>query len=356
MALSRKTFGKPEDFPDDLKWHDVRDWGIEGKGWSNTRRYFDRFPAQAKASVREPVWQLSRHSAGMAVRFVSDAAKIQVRYILLSDELALSNMPATGVSGLDLYAEDADGNMRWVSVVAPNDQSMDIAIADDLIPRKQRYTLYLPLHNSVGALSIGVPPEAAFEPVAPRTKPPIVFYGTSIMQGLCASRPGMAFPAILGRRLNHPYLNLGFSGHGWMDLEVGALMGELEAAVFVLDCLPNMGEAAITARTVPFVRQLRAARPDTPILLVEDRTFANTPFFNDRAGYLQRRRNAYNRAYQSLLAEGIEQLYYLAGDQLLGDDGEATTDGSHPNDLGMMRYADAYEPVLRAILDSSAGM
>lgn len=347
MGFPRKTLGKSHDF----QWHDVRDWGVEGKGWQDTLRYFDRFPAKAKPSVREPVWNLSRHAAGMSVQFVSDATAIQVRYSLLSDELALPNMPATGVSGLDLYAEDAAGIDRWVSVVAPTDQVVDIAIAEDLISRKQRYTLYLPLHNSIDTLEIGVAPDALFEPILPRTEKPMVFYGTSIMQGLCASRPGLAFSAILGRRLHRPFLNLGFSGNGRMEPEVGALLAELDAAVFVIDCLPNMGEAEIVERTVPFVRQLRDARPNTPILLVEDRTFPNTPFFFDRAEYLQRRRDAYQRAYQDLVEAGIEQLYYLEGDHLLGHDTEGTTDGSHPNDLGMMRYADAYEPVLQAILN-----
>lgn len=349
MAASRRVLGQF----DELEWHDVQSWGVEGKGWRNTLSYFDRFPRKAQASVREPVWKLSRHAAGMCVQFASDAPTIQVRYTLLSAELALPNMPATGVSGLDLYAKDAQGIDRWVSVVAPTNQIVDVPLAtEDFEIGKRHYTLYLPLHNSVGSLEIGVDGDSFFEPVAPRTEKPMVFYGTSIMQGLCASRPGIAFPAILGRRLNRPFINLGFSGNGTMDAEVGALLGELEACVFVIDCLPNMGEELIVERTEPFVRQLRKAQPTTPILLVEDRTFPNAPFFSDSEAYLRRRRDAFRRAYQNLLDEGIEQLYYLEGDHLLGHDTEGSTDGSHPNDLGMMRYADEYEPILRSILTS----
>jgi len=83
---------------------------------------------------------------------------------------------------------------------------------------------------------------------------------------------GMAYPAILGRRLDRPTLNLGFSGNGTMDLEVAALLAELDAAVYVIDCLPNMNASAVAERTEPMVRRLRSARPKAPIVLVEDRT------------------------------------------------------------------------------------
>ncbi|MDH3651580.1 MAG: hypothetical protein OEQ53_17990, partial [Saprospiraceae bacterium] len=127
-------------------------------------------------------------------------------------------------------------------------------------------------------------------------------------------------------------------------------LAELDPSVYAIDCLPNMNDDMISERAAPLVRQLRQARPGTPILLVEDRSFTNTPFFPQRRERHRSNRIALNQAYQGLLAEGIQNLFYLAGDHLLGLDGEAATDGSHPNDLGMMRYADAYEPALRAIL------
>ena len=346
MAMPRFAWSRPVD----VEWHDVREWGVEGKGWSDTLRYFDRLPGKAQTSVREPVWTLSRHSAGMCVRFVSEATTIQVRYTLLSDQLAMPHMPATGVSGLDLYGEDNEGIDRWVSVVRPTSQTVEVTIAKDLRPGRRRYTLYLPLYNGVESLEIGVDAEAVFEPVAPRSEKPMVFYGTSIMHGACASRPGMAFPAILGRRLNRPVINLGFSGNGRMEPEVGALLAELDPCVYVIDCLPNMNEAMITERAGPLVRQLRDAHPRTPLLLVEDRSFTNAPFFPKRAAHHHASRNAFKHVYLNLLDAGVEHLYYLDGEHLLGHDGEAATDGSHPNDLGMMRYADAYEPALRAIL------
>jgi lysophospholipase L1-like esterase len=335
---------------EEVEWYDVKQIGVEGKGWRDTQRFYDRLPSKALGVVREPVWNLSRHSAGMCMRFITNAPDIYVRYRLLSDRLAMPHMPATGVSGLDLYAQDARGIDRWVGVVKPDQQQMDTTIAKDLASGIRTYTLYLPLYNGVEALEVGVPKGSSFEGLSPRDERPMVFYGTSIMHGACASRPGMAFPAILGRRLKRPTLNLGFSGNGRMEPEVAELLAELDPCVYVIDCLPNMNENTIGERAVPLVKRIRSAHEHTPILLVEDRSFTNTSFFPKRKVHHQKSRMALKKTYRELLDAGVENLYYLGGDSLLGNDGEAATDGSHPNDLGMVRYAEAYEPVLRNIL------
>ncbi len=345
-ALPRTTRAKYQP----LNWHDVRDWGVEGKGWNDTLRYFDRLPGKAQGVVREPVWNLSRTATGMTVRFVTDSPGIHVRYQLLSENLAMSHMPATGVSGLDLYAIDAQGVERWANVVRPESQHIETTIAQGLRPGTRQYTIYLPLRNGVESLEIAVEEGADFETVAPRAERPIVFYGTSIMHGACASRPGMAISAILGRRLRRPTINLGFAGNGKMEPEVGALLAELDPCVFAIDCLPNMNAELIDERAVPLVRQLRRARPETPILLVEDRSFTNTRFFPAREERHRTNRESFRRVFRQLQNEGVSGLHYLDGEQLLGDDGEAATDGSHPSDLGMVRYADAYEPALRNLL------
>ena len=191
----------------------------------------------------------------------------------------MPHMPATGVSGLDLYATDAQGVDRWASVIRPDAMEIETAIAEGLRTGTRRYTLYLPLYNGVESLEIGTEEGALFEPLAPRDEKPILFYGTSIMHGACASRPGMAISAILGRRLNRPVINLGFSGNGRMEPEVGAFLAEQDPAVFAIDCLPNMNEGMIDERAVPLVKQIRLARPDTPILLVEDRFFHEYTLF-----------------------------------------------------------------------------
>ncbi len=337
---------------EDVSWHDVEEWGAEGRGWEGQerKRYYDRLPAKADGVVRRPVWDLSRHSAGMAVRFRTDAPAIQVDYQLLSPSLAMPHMPATGVSGLDLYAETQPGVLSWLQVTRPTEQHVVGPLVDGLPPADRLYTLYLPLYNGVDRLKIGIPAGYHFEPLAPRATKPCVFYGTSIMHGACASRPGMAIPAILGRRFDCPTINLGFSGNGTMDPEFVELLAELDPAAYCIDCLPNMGPEAVRQRTFPLVRTLRAAHPDTPIVLVEDRVFSNAQFFPDKRKFHEENHRALREAYETLSAEGVPRLSYLPGDNLIGSDGEGATDGSHPSDLGFHRYADAYESVLRPIL------
>ncbi len=340
----------PQASPDSITWHTVSDWGVEGRGWTDVKRFYDRLPAKAEAMVRDKVWDLSRHSSGMSCRFSTDAPEIQVRYTLLQSRLEMAHMPATGVSGVDLYTLLGEDQWRWIGTALPTGQRVFATIIRGMTPERRTYQLNLPLYNGLDSLEIGVTRGAAFEPIAPRTGKPVVFYGTSIMHGACASRPGMAIPAILGRRLNIPVINLGFSGNGRMEMEVARLLAELDAEIFVLDCLPNLTPEETAQRTEPFVSFLRGARPATPILLVEDRVFPNAVVLPDRMKAHNERHRNLREAYDRLTASGVQNLYYLEGNELLGSDGDATVDGSHPSDLGMTRYADAYEKVLKLIL------
>ena len=334
-----------------LAWIDVEKfaWGIEGKGWAETERHFDRLPAKAKGKVRPPVWNLSRHSAGMCIRFETEARAISAKWTLLSPSLAMNHMPATGVSGLDLYAQDDEGRSRWVAVGRPGGQANTARLAAGMRPGRRIFTLYLPLYNGTTALEIGVKSGTHLRPLPARPKP-IVFYGTSIMQGGCASRPGMVHSAILGRRLERPTLNLGFSGNGTMDPELAELMGELDASCYVIDCLPNMAAAIVAKRTESFVRALRTARPATPIVLVEDRTYCHAWLVPSARARNDASRAALRAAHGRLAAAGVKGLHYVEGERLFGTDGEATVDGSHATDLGFMRQADALEPVLGRIV------
>jgi lysophospholipase L1-like esterase len=339
-----------EKVTDTTIWRDVSEWGVEGQGWlpADLHSRYDRLPAKAEKIVRPPVWSLSRDSAGIAFRFNTDATTIQLRYTVGDKAIALPHMPATGVSGVDLYALDK-GTWKWVDVTRPKEPATTYTIAG-LDPGKRTYMGYLPLYNSTVKIEIGIPEGTAFEPIAPRTAKPIVFYGTSITHGASASRPGLCHPAILGRRLDRPVINLGFSGNGKMEPEVVALLSEIDAAVYVIDCLPNMTGAEVAERAEPLVRQLRKARPDAPIVLVEDRSFTNSWIFKARRDRHAENRASLIRAFDLLVSSGVKNLHYIEGENLLGDDTEGATDGSHPNDLGFMRQADIFEPVLRKAL------
>ncbi len=161
----------------------------------------------------------------------------------------------------------------------------------------------------------------------------------------------MVHTAILGRWFDRPVVNLGFSGNGRMDQAVGDYLLQIDAAVYVIDCLPNMQPAQVTEKCIPLVQQLRAAQPDVPIVLVEDRRNTNAWITPAREQFHTENHAALRAAYETLLAQGVKHLSYIAGDHLYGDDSDGATDGSHANDLGFMRQAKVFEPVLREALE-----
>src|SRR2546423_2680702 len=122
--------------PEDVVWHDVCDWGVEGRGFNDTGEYFQRLPARAKALVRPEVWKLSLDTSGMSARFETDSTDIYVRHTALNPTLAMAHMPATSVSGLDLYAKHENG-WRWVGTYQPKEQSSSGAIASRLAPARR---------------------------------------------------------------------------------------------------------------------------------------------------------------------------------------------------------------------------
>ena len=332
------------------RWVNAQDLGVEGKGWTSTKALFDRLPSKAEGVVRPPVWDLSRDSAGLVIRFLSDSTTIRARWTVSSSRLAMPHMPATGVSGLDLYVKADSGRWRWLGVGQPQDKQDNTSTLVSGLPEgKREFLLYLPLYNGVATIELGVPQGRVLGKAHTRaegSRKPIVFYGTSITQGGCASRPGMVHTAILGRRLDRPVINLGFSGNGKMEPEMATLLAELDPAVYVLDCLPNMSSDEVATRVEPFVRTLRKAHPNTPIVMAEDRDYTNGKVLPGPRKHNDDNHAALRKVYDALQADKIQGLYYLPGALQLGDDGEDTVDGSHPTDLGFQRMADAFTPVL----------
>ena len=182
---------------------------------------------------------------------------------------------------------------------------------------------------------------------------PVVFYGTSITQGGCASRPGMSFVNIVGRDLDVPVVNLGFSGSGAMEYEMSEHLARIDASCYVLDCLWNMGSLASGGRPgrnveetyEPFIRNLRAKRPGVPIVMAEAcDVYCGGPDAKDK----------YVRSlYGKLVAEGWKDLVHLPKDGMYTGDLEGTVDGCHPNDWGMMSLARAFGGAVRQALGLS---
>lgn len=264
----------------------------------------------------------------------------------------MPHMTAAGVSGLDLYVRDA-GQWRWIGGSRPqNGKVSDQLLVRGLSRAKREYMLYLPLYNGIDSIELGLSPDATFEPAPDRytDRKPIVFYGTSITQGGCASRPGMAYPSILGRALDWPTINLGFSGNGKTEPEMAALLAELDPAVYVLDSLPNLTVEQVGERVEPFIKTLRASHPETPIVLVENLSYPDATLIDARRTKVVEANALLGKLYADLKKAGDKHLHYIAATSLLGGDGEDTVDGTHPTDLGFSRMAQGMEPVLREAL------
>lgn len=343
-----------------IKWHNPEQAGfpvVQGQAFQGEERegFYHRFPARAKDDVRKAVWNLSRNTAGESICFSTGSKNIKIRYKVLRRK-SMPHMPATGVSGVDLYACDKDGKEIWLApkyafkdtVTYTYSQIEPLNVAESI----RKYTAFLPLYNEVAWMEIGVDAEAEFRFEAVPSEKPIVAYGTSICQGACASRPAMAWSNILQRRLGRTVVNLGFSGNCMHEREVVDIVADVDAAVYILDGMPNLYKLPakeLQDTLVKAVRQLRNRRPDTPIVLVDHSGYPNALVNQKSYDDQERSLKCMEAAYRQLVKEGVKGLYRLRYKEI-GMRGEMFVEGIHMSDYGMTTYADAYEPLLRKIL------
>ena len=347
-------------------WHNPEKAGfhvIQGQAFTDQVRenFYHRLPLRAKNSVRKAVWNLSKQSAGESICFCTDSKEIQVRY-KVKLRLAMNHMPATGVSGVDLYSYDKHGGEVWLTSKYSFKDTVSyryssIEIQDPPKGRLNRYTLYLPLYNEVEWMEIGVAEGAMFRFEAPLDIKPIVAYGTSICQGACACRPAMAWTNILQRRLDRPVVNLGFSGNAMHEKEVIGLLTEVDAAVYIVDGLPNsrsIPAPMLRDTLVNAVKRIREVRPETPVLLVDHPGFPQGMVYKSYKDSQEHANTSVEDAYQQLVKEGVRHLYRLRCSDI-GMGGDMLVEGIHMSDYGMVTYANAYEKILREILNEPKG-
>ena len=346
------TQAAPTPEPIVVEWHDATEFTIEGKGWTATESLYERFPAKAKGVVSENMWGLSRHSAGITVRFQSDASILYFYWSVRHSGFGNTTMSDVGASGIDLYIRRPGiGVWRHVTATRPVTKDGNLTAIDTSSGTTsiREFLLYLPTLNGITDLKIGVKvgKHLSTAPERPVDKSqPIVWYGTSIVQGAASSRAGMAFTSILGRALDRPIINLGFSGSAYMEPEVLQLLAELDPILFVIDTLKNahnLPPEVLTARIEATARTLRLTHPKTPILFVGESS-ADPALLPRPASLLQ------EQVIQRLQKEGVQKLYLFDGGRLYVKDSEGSVDGTHPNDYGMVSFARAMAPALQRIL------
>ena len=333
-------------------WHDAETMHVYGKAVDDTYSHYVRFPAGINEIARKDLQYLGQDAAGLYVQFRTDSPAVHVRWTSVK-KLTMSHMASVGSRGVDLYAKMDEG-WRFVGSARPalDYNETTRCIVKDVDAGYREYRMYLSLYDGIGKLEIGTEPGYEFIPEsAGRREAPVVMYGTSILQGGCVSRPGMAATNILGRWLDREVVNLGFSGNARLDAEIAQLMAMVEnPAVFVLDNVPNCTAELILEKGEAFVRILRAAHPSVPIVFVEQAPYANDSICASSAEKVRGKNGAQRIVFERLVAAGEENLYFVEGDSLIGSDGEATVDYVHQTDLGAMRYAEALRPVLEPLL------
>ena len=300
---------------------------------------YDRLPASFKGKVREPVWNLSKSSSGLSIRFLTNSPIISVKWEVLND-FKMNHMSETGIKGVDLYFRNNDG-WQYLSTGRPQGFVNEATLLENMNAEEREYKIYLPLYDGIKNIEIGIDAESYIRQPETDYGKPVIFYGTSITQGGCASRPGMAHTNIISRKLDIDCINFGFSGNGRMDESIAEVLSETEAACYVIESMHNMiSPQNVRERTIPFINTLREKHPDTPILLVDITKASFSVLDHKVSEYSRDMSDALKVEYQKMMDMGYKNLFYVEALTALGSDQEGTVDGVHFNDLGFMRYAD----------------
>ena len=316
---------------------------------------FKRLPDEIGQNVSKGVAALYRNTAGGRVRFSTDSRYIAIRAVMPdAKDLPHSQMPLTGSSGFDLYLDDPDGKAsHFVGPFMPpahlsGGYESIIEFGDR---RVRHFTVHFPLYANVQELFVGIEESATLgEGLAYEKEPPIVYYGSSITQGGCASRGGMAYEAIIARRLNRDFLNLGFSGSGKAEDLIIDYMTTLPMRIFVADYDHNAPSPDYLRATHQTMYQaIRRAHPSVPYLMISRPDFVWYHDPSHEKGSIERKKVILD-IYQAARDAGDENVYFLDGEEFFRGNTDYTVDATHPNDLGFARMADVIGDCLAEIL------
>jgi lysophospholipase L1-like esterase len=287
------------------------------------------------------------------VRFRTDSSCIAIKAVM-ENNLLMAHITLIGQSGFDLYHRLEDGQDLFHQSFRPimgmkNGYSSAVQTSGKL----RDYTINFPLYDGVKELYIALKKGAILEAPTPyKIQKPVVYYGSSITEGGCASRPGNTYQGILSRRLDTEHINLGFSGNGRGEQNMADYIAGLDMSVFVCDYDYNcLSPEHLWQTHLPFYRTVRKAHPDLPIILISAPTIIKEP------ENFAERRAAVRNTYDIAIAEGDQNVYYIDGAELLAGEcwDSCTVDGVHPNDFGFYRMAMRIEKTLRPIIDKLGG-
>lgn len=340
---------------DSLTYHDASKLSLIGTLAPGASNAYTRLPDSLKENMRPELWALGQNSAGLAVRFRSNASTIGAAWHS-RNKFDMNHMTATGIRGLDLYVLDDNGRWTTMGSARPNffKHNTRTIVMTDMEPKMREYMLYLSLYDGVDSLYIGTDKNAvvlAPEATTPRRDNPVIMYGTSILQGGCATRPGMCHTNIIERMIDREVINLGFSGNAKLDLDIAQLIASTpDPSVIVLDPLPNLKTPELVERMPEFYSIIRKAHPTTPIIFVESPIFPLMRFNNETYATITEKNAALRKLVDKFIANGDNNIVYFEGKDVLGDDPETTVDNYHLTDLGFTGFAQRLAPVIQRLI------
>jgi hypothetical protein len=325
-----------------VDWHPAP--APTARGWAGVPG-FARLPLRAQTLVNERAWNAARASAGVTIEWETDADAVWVRWRLADEPRVGWCGSRLGAHGVDLWCRVGD-RWHWLGAGdATQGRANEARLVKDLPRAPRRMRLYLPYGNHPEAIDLGVPPGCTLTPVADPCLP-VVWYGSSIVQGEHVARAGSGHAARVGRIVDRTVINLGFGGGAKLEPAMAGLLGEIAAACYVIEPLPNCDAELVAARAAPFFAALRAARPQTPIIAVEDPGHALAPLRDDE----QRRLAAKHRAWNDALAAVAGPVTAIPHRQLIAPDGDGSVDGIHRTDAGAAHLAAVIAPAVQAAL------
>lgn len=310
--------------------------------------YFHRVDTAKYNQMPPAVKRLFTNSAGLAICFTTNSPVIKAKWTVTNSG-RMGNMTGIAQKGLDLYIK-RDGKWQFAGVGSPSGVSSEGVLVNNMGTEEKECLLYLPLYDELKSLEIGTTSDSYIRAGQNPFKNKIVIYGSSILQGASASRPGMAYSSRLSRSSGYNFINLGLSSNGKMEKEVADMVADIDADAFILDCIPNPSPTEITERAAEFVMTLRSRHPDTPIIVIQTLIREKGNFDQKVKKWVKQQNEAIARQIELLRKNDVKNLYFIKEDHFLGTDHEGSTDGVHPNDLGFDRMLQKYKPHLSKIL------
>jgi len=310
---------------------------------------FHRIDTIKYKSVPSPIKKLLTHGAGLFVTFKSNSSYIKAKWCV-TESPALNNLTPIANKGLDLYIKNAEGKWQFAGVGRPGKTCSEYTLVENMNSSEKEFLLYLPLYDEVKDLQIGVSEGAEFSKLPNPFQKQIIVYGTSIVHGASASRSGLAYPAQLSRNTGLNFINLGMSGSAKIEPQVADLIAGFHADLFILDYVPNSSADIIEERTASFIKTIRASHPRTPIIVLQS-LVRESGFWNQKIGERVEKQNKQMAIeFKKLQKEGDNNIYFIEGKSLIGDDHEGTIDGTHPTDVGFSRMLEKIQPVVEEVL------